>query len=98
LEVPPPAFPPRLQAIADEMATMRQGARTDLVQNCTISIDDTAKVMDVSPRYVKTVRAIRKVDPALAEDVKQGRTKLAKAVKIVEAKKATPVRVRSARA
>jgi seryl-tRNA synthetase len=40
----------------------------------------------VSTRSVETARAVRKADPALAEEVKQGKTKLAAAAKIVAKK------------
>lgn len=43
----------------------------------------------VSPRSVETAKAVREADPALAEEVKQGKTKLADAAKIV-ARKSTP--------
>jgi hypothetical protein len=39
--------------------------------------------LKVSTRSVETAKAVRKADPALAAEVKQGKTKLAKAAKIV---------------
>jgi hypothetical protein len=54
-----------------------------------LKIDDATRQLKVSPRTVKTAKAVKEADPALAEEVRQGKTKLSTAAKIV-AKKSFP--------
>jgi hypothetical protein len=70
--------------------TMTQGTRTDmnLGQNCPMSNEAAAKALNVSPRTVKTAEAVKEADPALAEEVNQGKTKLSTAAKKTAALKA----------
>jgi hypothetical protein len=57
--------------IADQLATMRQGERTDKNPSPdSKSVETAAKELNVSARSVGTARAVRKADPALAENVK----------------------------
>jgi CHAD domain-containing protein len=78
--------------IAAELAKMPQGTRTDinLGQNCPMSNEAAAKALNVSPMTVKTAKGIKRDDPALADDVKQGKTKLSTAAKKAAALKSRP--------
>jgi hypothetical protein len=58
------------------------------VQNCLLPIEAAAKQLKVSPCTVRTAKAVKKADPALAEEVKQGKTKLSTAAKKTAALKA----------
>jgi hypothetical protein len=71
--------------IAADLANMSHGGDRSKGQNCTLPIEAAAKQLKVSPRTVKTAKAIKKE----AEKVKQGKTKLATAAKIV-AKRSSP--------
>jgi hypothetical protein len=61
--------------IAAELATMKSGTRTDknLGSNGPRSVADAAKLMNVSERSVKRATALRKTNPTLAEEIKQGK-------------------------
>jgi ParB-like chromosome segregation protein Spo0J len=76
--------------IATELANLPRGGDRSKVQNCTLKIDDAAKQLNVSPRTVKTAKAVKDADPALAEEVKEGKTKLSTAAKKTAALKAMP--------
>jgi hypothetical protein len=52
--------------------------------------ETAAKQLKVSKRSVETAKAVKKADPALAEEVKQGKTKLSTAVRKTAALKALP--------
>jgi hypothetical protein len=55
--------------IAAELATMRQGERTDKSPSPNSNSTETAaKELNVSPRSVVTAKAVRKADPALADE------------------------------
>jgi hypothetical protein len=89
--------------IAADLANMPHGGDRSKGQNCTLMpIETAAKQSKVSPRTVKTAKAIKKADPALAEEVKQGKVKLSTAAKQVEEKKtaknsdATPTKLTGA--
>jgi hypothetical protein len=58
-------------------------------QNCGLPAKDAAKQLKVTTRSVETAKAVRNAAPDLAEEVKQGKTKLANAAKIV-AKRSPP--------
>jgi ParB-like chromosome segregation protein Spo0J len=76
--------------IAAELTNLPRGGDRSKVQNCTLKIDDAAKQLNVSPRTVKTAKAVKEADPALAEEVKQGKTKLSTAVRKTAALKTRP--------
>jgi hypothetical protein len=78
--------------IAAELAKMPQGTRTDINigQNCPMSNEAAAAALNVSPMTVKTAKAVKREDPALAEEVKQGKTKLSTAVRKTAALKTRP--------
>ena len=46
--------------IAAELATMQQGARTDLAQICAMSDAQTAALLNVSERSVETAKAVKR--------------------------------------
>jgi hypothetical protein len=69
--------------IAAQLAKLSHGGDRSKPQDCGLPAKDAAKQLKVSTRSVETAKAVRKADPALAEEVKQGKTKLAKAAKIV---------------
>jgi hypothetical protein len=69
--------------IAADLATLQRGSNP---QNCGLPAEAAAKQLNVSTRTVETAKAIKKADPALAVDVKQGNVKFAKAAKIVAKK------------
>jgi cytochrome c556 len=69
--------------IAAQLAKLSHGGDRSKPQNCGLPAKDASKQLKVSTRSVETAKAVRKADPALAEEVKQGKTKLAKAAKIV---------------
>jgi len=72
--------------IAAQLAKLSHGGDRSKPQNCGLPAKDAANQLKVSTRSVETAKAVRKADPALAEEVKQGKTKLAKAAKIVAKK------------
>jgi hypothetical protein len=74
--------------IAAELANLPRGGDRSKVQNCTLKIDDAAKQLNVSPRTVKTAKAVKEADQALAEEVNQGKTKLSTAARKTAALKA----------
>jgi ParB-like chromosome segregation protein Spo0J len=78
----------RAMIVAD-LAKMPQGTRTDinLGQNCPMSNEQAAKALKVSPMSVKTAKAVKRADPALAEQVKQGKVTLAEADRTVKGKR-----------
>ena len=59
--------------VAAKLATMTQGTRTDLGQNCTMSAAQAGDALNVSERTVKTARKVREHgDPALVSAVESG--------------------------
>jgi hypothetical protein len=68
---------------------MSHGGERSKPQNCGLPAKDAAKQLKVSTRSVETAKAVRNAAPDLAEEVKQGKTKLANAAKIV-AKRSPP--------
>jgi ParB-like chromosome segregation protein Spo0J len=80
--------------IAASLARMRPGRPSkgagENPQNCGLSTKAAAEQLKVSPRSIETAKAIQEADPALAEEVKQGRTKLSTAVRNTAALKALP--------
>jgi ParB-like chromosome segregation protein Spo0J len=82
--------------VAAGLADMKQGARTDLPQNCGMSTEAAAKKMKVSRCSVETAKAVKKADPALAEEVKEGKTKLSTAAKKTAAAKTTAMEKKAA--
>jgi ParB-like chromosome segregation protein Spo0J len=76
--------------IAADLAKMQRGRPSkgskENPQNCGLSTKAAAEQLKVSTRSVETAKAIREADPALAENVKQGKTKLADAAKIAAKK------------
>lgn len=78
--------------IAAELAKMQRGRPSkggENPQNCGLSAKAAAEQLKVSTRSVETAKAVSEADPILADEVKQGKTKLAKAAKIV-AKRSSP--------
>jgi cytochrome c556 len=70
--------------IAAELATMPHGgdrSEKSKGQNCPLTTEAAAKQLNVSPMTVKIAKAVKKADPVLAEEVKQGKTKLSTAAK-----------------
>jgi hypothetical protein len=77
--------------IAADLANMSQGRQpAQRGKIAPLKIEDAAKQLHVSPRTVKTAKAIKEADPVLAEEVRQGRTKLSTAVRKTAALKALP--------
>jgi hypothetical protein len=79
--------------IAAELTTMPHGgdrSGKSKGQNCPLTTEVAATQLNVSPMTVKTAKAVKKADPALAEEVKQGKTKLSTAAKKTAALKAMP--------
>jgi hypothetical protein len=74
--------------IAAQLAKLSHGGDRSKPQNCGLPAKDAAKQLKVSTRSVETAKAVRKADPALAEEVKQGKTKLSTAAKKTAALKA----------
>jgi hypothetical protein len=69
-------------AIAAELATMRQGARTDLQPSAKlpeVSQPQAAKLLKVSPRSVRAAKKVLREAPAKFEAVKSGKTTVSKA-------------------
>ena len=59
--------------VAEKLATMTQGTRTDLGQNCTMSAGQAADALNVGERSVKAARKVREHgDPALVSAVESG--------------------------
>jgi N6-adenosine-specific RNA methylase IME4 len=62
-------------AVAEKIANMRQGERTDLEHSAfmqKVSLADAAKMMNVSPRTVATVRAVKQKAPDLLPKIESG--------------------------
>lgn len=77
-------------AIADELADMKQGARTDLAQNDARSQSEAAELLNVGRRSLQKARVVRTCDAELAAKVKSGDITLEKAYQETRATK--PVR------
>jgi ParB-like chromosome segregation protein Spo0J len=77
-------------AIAADLATLSRGGDRSKPQNCGLPTKTAAEQLKVSKRSVETAKAIKKADPALAEEVKQGKTKLSTAARKTAALKAMP--------
>ena len=58
--------------VAEALATMQQGERTDLRPNGLMSQDEAASLLNVSPRSVKRAAAVKREAPELAEKVAAG--------------------------
>jgi hypothetical protein len=78
-------------AAAAELATMKQGARTDLPSKEGKSQAEAAKQMKVSVASVERAAIVKKADPALFEQVKKGNVSVTAA-----AKTAGPPKIRTA--
>jgi hypothetical protein len=73
-------------AIAAELATLPQGARTDLASNeARMSQQQAADIMTVSRSSVQRAREVREADPELHEKVKAGEVSRADAERIIDA-------------
>jgi hypothetical protein len=60
--------------VAAKLATMTQGARTDLGQICTKSSADAGMLLNVGERSVKSAKKVRaKAAPALIKAVEDGK-------------------------
>jgi ParB-like chromosome segregation protein Spo0J len=71
--------------LADEIATMQQGARTDLAQICAMSQPEAAKKIRVSRSSAQMAREVRKNGvPAIVAAVKSGQMPLGRAHKIAK--------------
>ena len=71
--------------VAARMATMRQGARTDLAQICAMSQQEAADRMDVSRRLVQDAcDVLDRGVPELQEAVNSGILKISAAIKVIE--------------
>jgi len=76
--------------IADSMATMRQGQRTDLEPSLNsekVSMTSAAKMLRVAPDTVSKVRTVRRDAPDLIPQIKSGKLTVNKAVKEVAKRK-----------
>lgn len=75
--------------VADELATMKQGARTDLAEISARSQAETAELLNVDRRSVQHARKVReKADPELVEAVKQGHVTVSAAASVIDRPKA----------
>lgn len=74
--------------VAADLATARQGERSDLVPRGTTSTrQQAAKVMKVSKRSVDRAAALKKKAPAeIVEDIRQGKTTVGKELRRLKAK------------
>lgn len=59
--------------IAARLATMKQGARTDLAQNCAKSQTEAAKALNVSRRSVQQAKIVLGATPELINEVVAGK-------------------------
>jgi hypothetical protein len=76
--------------IAAQLAKLSHGGDRSKPQNCGLPAKDAAKQLKVSTRSVETAKAVRKADPALAEEVKQGKTKLASSTHLLPPRQRDP--------
>ncbi len=72
--------------VAEKIATLKQGARTDLAQNCAKSQTEAAEVAGVSRRSLQDAHVVvTKGTKALAKAVNDGKVSVSVASKIAEA-------------
>jgi ParB-like chromosome segregation protein Spo0J len=74
-------------AAAAELANMKSGTRTDLPpkggRSSQVSKKEAAEKLKVSPRIVERATAVKKADPVLFKDVKEGKASVHAAAKAV---------------
>ena len=71
--------------IAAELATMQQGARTDLAQICAMSDAQTAALLNVSERSVETAKAVkREAIPEVIKLVEDGKLAVSAAASVAK--------------
>lgn len=76
--------------IAAKLATMPQGARTDLVQICTKSSAEAGQFLNVSERSVKSAKKVQsKGVPGLIKAVEDGKIAVSIAAKLADTDEAT---------
>ncbi len=80
-------------AIAADLATMRQGERTDLRPiGQKLSQTAAAKAMEIAPRRVRRAAALKKASPILHEKVKAGKVRIIAAMKEIAKAKPKPTK------
>lgn len=72
--------------IAGKLADMKRGVRTDLVQNCSKSLDDAAKQLKVGRRTVAVAKQVQKNgSESVIQAVEQGELPTSLAAKFIKA-------------
>jgi len=74
--------------VAERLATMRQGERTDLGSNePRLSVDDAASLLNVGRETVKRAREVKRSAPDLVPAVERGEMSVSRAAKVARERK-----------